>query len=293
MRDGKRLFTSVYVSERHLENIIRSLMDANALRYPRYPSPTTTRTRFFPAKKFERGRIYLRVPGRPRSLDVRGRLRVNMTPVKADEERHKRCRRKYGHTMTRSTGWIHNIPHNNGSLDQWEIHTPASNVMSAGMIAAHPALKAGLRSRQPPTSISATTPSQRRLFSLCCQLRVLPRNFYPHISIRRESKGQTRIRLRPREDGYKFYRDLGPLCELRTRSTSNMKYILLERSGRKIRIMAITGRSATILPTSEKLSSPRYSRSGRMVRCRRSFRYAQNPYRAIKSTKPRRWATPL
>jgi putative CocE/NonD family hydrolase len=204
MRDGKRLFTSVYVpndrSEAHPILLTRTPYAVAPYGLDRY------KTRLGPNQKFEEaGFIFV-------FQDVRGRFMsegdfVNMRP---------HIDRKSGTEVDESSdtydtiSWlIKNVPANNGKVGQWGISYPGFYT-SAGAIDSHPALKAV--SPQAPIADwfwddmhhngAFILPLTFNFFSFFGQERPQPTTKWPD----RLEHGTP--------DGYQFFLDLGPLSNV-------------------------------------------------------------------------------
>jgi putative CocE/NonD family hydrolase len=137
MRDGKRLFTSVYVpknaSAKYPIMLMRTPYSVQPYGVDKYPD------RVGPSQLFEReGYIFAK-------QDVRGRWMsegefVNMRPHLENKSGNQDIDES---TDTYDTiDWlVKNVPNNNGNVGMWGISYPGFYV-AAGMIDAHPALKA-------------------------------------------------------------------------------------------------------------------------------------------------------
>jgi len=137
MRDGKRLFTSVYAPKDHSQSY-PILFDRTPYSVAPY-GPDSYRPSLGPSEKFARD-LYIFV-----YQDVRGRYLsegdfVDMTPQR---QTHRGPAETDESTDTwDSIDWlVKNIPHNNGKVGMWGISYPGFYT-STGIIDAHPALKA-------------------------------------------------------------------------------------------------------------------------------------------------------
>ena len=93
-----------------------------------------------PVAAVRQGRLHLRLPGRARPLDVGGRVRQHAAASRPQGEAD-RHRRKHATPTTRSTGWSSTSPATTARSAMWGISYPGFYT-AAGMIDAHPALKA-------------------------------------------------------------------------------------------------------------------------------------------------------
>ncbi len=137
MRDGAKLFTAVYVpkddSQTYPILLTRTPVQLSALRRRQVPRRPPAR------RAVRQGRLHLRLPGRARPLDVRGRVRQHAAAQPGEEgqgdrreQRHLRHDRLAGQERAKAT---------TARSASGASRTPASTP-SAGMIDAHPALKA-------------------------------------------------------------------------------------------------------------------------------------------------------
>ena len=103
MRDGKRLFTAVYVPKDTVEDRTRSCSPARPTASPP-TGPTSTASASGPPTQFERGGLHRRLPGRARPLHVGGRVGGDDAP-QAEEGRPRRTSTRAPTPGTPSTGW--------------------------------------------------------------------------------------------------------------------------------------------------------------------------------------------
>jgi putative CocE/NonD family hydrolase len=211
MRDGKRLFTAVYVPKDRsspypimLTRTPYSVAPYGADNYPSSLGPSEEMARD--------GYIFA-------YQDVRGRMMsegkfVNMTPQKPSKSGP--------HDIDESTDaydtvdWlIHNIPNNNGNVGLWGISYPGF-YSAAGMIDAHPALKAV--SPQAPIAdwFIGDDFHHNGAFYLAHAFGFLASFGRPRTELT--------MKFGPRfdfatEDGYGFYLNMGPLPQ------ANLKYL--------------------------------------------------------------------
>ena len=236
MRDGKRLFTSVYVPK-DTSKTYPILMTRTPYGVEPYGADNYPKT-LFPGEEFERdGFIFV-------YQDVRGRwmsegVWLEMTPEK-DTKSGPNDVDESTDTYDTIDWLINHVPDNNGKVGMVGVSYPGFYT-SAGLINAHPALVRRLRRRQSPTYYYGRRRlSQRRLFP-GCQLRVFTETSIP-IFIRR-SRRTNPDSITARKTGISSTATWDR-SRTRTRSTSNMK-IPTGAIRSHIRIMAITGRSAT------------------------------------------------
>ncbi len=202
MRDGTRLFTSIYAPNGLTRQDVPILM----LRTPYSVGPygiDRYKTVLGPSIDFEKsGYIFV-------FQDVRGRymsegLFLNMRP---------HLPQKTGTMIDESTDtydtieWlVNNVPHNNGRVGQWGISYPGFYT-SAGAIDSHPALKAA--SPQAPIADWFFDDFHRN------GAFVLTMGFNFFSSFGKSRPEPTSVSAQgfsfPTKDGYQFYLDLGPL----------------------------------------------------------------------------------
>ncbi len=216
MRDGKRLFTSVYVPK-DTSKTYPILMTRTPYGVEPYGADNYPKT-LFPGEEFERdGFIFV-------YQDVRGRwmsegVWLEMTPEK-DTTSGPNDVDESTDTYDTIDWLIHHVPDNNGKVGMVGVSYPGFYT-SAGLINAHPALVAA--SPQAPIAdlYMGDDAYHNGAFFLAANFGFY-RNFYPHIHPK-ESKDKPGFDYGT-EDGYKFYRDLGPL------SNSDEKYFKYENS---------------------------------------------------------------
>ena len=216
MRDGKKLFTSVY-APKDLNTAYPIMLDRTPYSVAPYGSDNF-KTALGPSEKFAReGFIFV-------YQDVRGRFLsegdfVNMTPHKA-VKRGPQDTDESTDTYDTIDWLIKNLPRNNGKVGMWGISYPGFYT-SAGIIDAHPALKAA--SPQAPIADWFTgddfhhngtlyLPHMFRFFSGFGHPRPVP-TLPP-------APGTTPTVL-TQEDGYSFFLGLGPLSNVNEKYFKN------------------------------------------------------------------------
>ena len=151
MRDGVKLFTSS-TCRRTSRRSIRSC-EPHAVQRRSVRRGQVQRRASGP-RAVREGRLHLRLSGRPRPLDVRGRVRRRAAGHR--EQSKPRTIDEATDTYDTIDWLVKNVPNNNGKVGTCGISYPGFYT-AAGMIDAHPALKAARRRRRSPTGSSATT----------------------------------------------------------------------------------------------------------------------------------------
>ena len=207
MRDGKKLFTAVYTPKDQQQTypmlMVRTPYSVAPYGVDNYPA------RLGPSDHFVKaGYIFV-------SQDVRGRNMSegefsNMTPHRAIKQGPKDTDES---TDTYDTiDWlVKNIPNNNGKAGQWGISYPGFYT-AAGMIDAHPALKAS--SPQAPITdwFVGDDFHHNGVLYLPHAFRFFNGFGRPRPEPARPSPQQA-LRATPiPEDGYRYYLDMGPLA---------------------------------------------------------------------------------
>ena len=202
MRDGIKLFTSVYIPVD--DNIKYPIL---LLRTPYRVAPYGAdkyKTRLGPQEIFEKeGFIFV-------FQDVRGRFMsegefVNMRPHLEDKNSNKDIDES-SDTFDTIEWLIKNIPNNNGKVGMWGISYPGFYA-SAGAIDSHPALKA-VSPQAPIADWFWDDMHHHGAFTLAMSFR-----FFSSFGVPRDSlitKWPKRFDFGT-PDGYQFYLDLGPL----------------------------------------------------------------------------------
>ena len=215
MRDGKRLFTSVYVPKDAAQKypIMLSRTPYNVGPY----GVDNFKTNLGPSEKFAKeGFIFV-------YQDVRGRFMSegefqNMTPHRA-VKRGPQDVDESSDTYDTIDWLIKNIPNNNGNAGMWGISYPGFYT-SAGIIDAHPALKAA--SPQAPIADwfigddfhhngTLYLPHMFRFFAAFGHPRPVPT--LPPTTPAPNPAGQ--------QDGYSFFLSLGPLANINEKFFKN------------------------------------------------------------------------
>lgn len=210
MRDGKRLFTSVYVPK-DASKTYPILMTRTPYGVEPYGADNYPKT-LFPGEEFERdGFIFV-------YQDVRGRwmsegVWLEMTPEK-DATSGPNDVDESTDTYDTIDWLIHHVPDNNGKVGLVGVSYPGFYT-SAGLINAHPALVAA--SPQAPIAdlYMGDDAYHNGAFFLAANFGFY-RDFYP-LSHPQKPKDKPEFDYGTK-DGYKFYRELGPL------SNSDEKY---------------------------------------------------------------------
>ena len=108
MRDGKRLFTAVYVPKDSWPKL-SDPHDADALTACGPYGVDQYRSDLGPSPLVRQGGLHLRLPGRARPLDVRGRVRQHAA-AHPGQERPRRTSTRAATPTTPSTGWSSTSP---------------------------------------------------------------------------------------------------------------------------------------------------------------------------------------
>lgn len=203
MRDGKTLFTAVYIpndrSKTYPILMKRTPYSARPYGTSSYP------TRLGPSEIFEKDGFIFVVQ------DVRGRYRsqgdyVNVRP----QDAHKRGKKAVDDaTDTYDTiDWlVKNIPSNNGKVGTWGISYPGY-YSSVSSINAHPALKA-VSPQAPVTDWFFDDFRRNGMFA-----SGMAYAFFDSFDKKRPGKHSHRLKGEveyPTHDGYQFYLDMGPI----------------------------------------------------------------------------------
>ena len=133
MRDGKRLFTAVYVPKDQSQTL-SDPADAHAVQRQALRR-RSVQGRPRPVAAVRQGGLHLRLPGRARPLDVGGRVRQHAAAQSAQGAAATSTRAPT--PTTPSTGWSSTCRNHNGKVGLWGISYPGFYT-AAGMIDAHP-----------------------------------------------------------------------------------------------------------------------------------------------------------
>jgi len=209
MRDGKKLFTVVYVpydtKQKYPFLIQRTPYSVGPYGADKYSS------RLAPSKAFEKeGFIFVK-------QDVRGQFRsegkyVNMRPQDA-YKKGKAAVDDATDTYDTIEWLIHNIPNNNGKAGMWGVSYPGYYT-SVASINSHPALKA-ISPQAPIADWFFDDFHRNGVFVLSMAFAFM--DVFDNFPDKKHSHWPEGSKI-PLFDGYQFYRDMGPL------SQANEKY---------------------------------------------------------------------
>ena len=157
MRDGVELFTSIY-TPRDTTKPLSDSAHAHAL-WRRAVRPGCVRGEPRPVESVSGRRLHLRQPGHARAIHGGGYYSF-MTPYIENKKSNKDVDES-SDTYDTIDWLIKNIPHNNGRVGSWGNSAPGFFV-SAGMIDAHPALKAAYPSGADDRLVFRRRPASQR-----------------------------------------------------------------------------------------------------------------------------------